>query len=120
MENSDKPRVRVEHYRAGLFGGVDRYQRGRGFLINGQLIEKEPQERGGKTVASATLNVLLSSFTWPIIKHVSVASDGCTVSAMAVCSEVDAFCYRLGNKIAVGRLQKQLQLWGLEDAVAWP
>jgi len=99
-----------------MLGRADRYQRGRGFFVNGQLIEEEPLERGGWTKAMVTLNI---PPTFGLhIKFVNVFES--TVTAISVCSEMDAFCYRLGNKIAVGRLRKQLALWGLEDAVAWP
>jgi len=124
MEN--KPRVKIEHFRAGGYPltprRLARYQRGRGFLVDGVLTKSLPAEKGGLTVASVELQMSLWQRAHRVEHVLAVGNGGdtYTVSAFARCSAQDSFSYKLGRAIAVGRLQKQLQLWGLEDAVIWP
>ena len=90
MEN----RVKVEHYRIPI-GYVHtapiRYYRGSGFGLKGYNCR--PDERGGQTFARVDL-------------------DGNHYQAWADCSVKDSFSYRIGRKIAVGRLRKRLELIG--------
>jgi hypothetical protein len=123
----EKPRVMVEHYR---YMGEDpakckRYMRGFGFPFDlygdGKITAthtSKPLPNGGRTYAYVMLIGLVCNFNRPTVRYVWF--DGKELIAESVCSVQDSFNYKLGRTIAMGRLRKQLELWGLVDQVDWP